>query len=274
MASTIGSRVSGICCRRIDVQDANGIPSRTRRSRAATAKSLDLNVIHDELRDRICLRRYTPGTLLRESELAAEFGISRTPIRAVLQRLALLGLVEVRNGVGTEVKAYSDKEIDDIYRLRLQVAMLIGDMAVARIRPAQVSAVGALLDRWESESRQRDIAAYWRINHALHFQIGGLIDNFALRQLWDRLYFQVAAVWYGCTEHDFERLAASLRQELRDVLRAMSENDAAAVGYIQRNYIAAGYRRLRAGGPADGDRGHALSADSAGAPGGGYENQL
>ena len=42
----------------------------------------------------------------------------------------------------------------------------------------------------------------------------------------------------------FEVVADALREELDDVLRAMGDGDATAVGYIQRNYIAAGLRRL------------------------------
>ena len=38
--------------------------------------------------------RYPFGSVLREAELAAEFGVSRTPIREALQRLRTDGLVE------------------------------------------------------------------------------------------------------------------------------------------------------------------------------------
>ena len=43
--------------------------------------------IYLEMRRRICLLDYQPGTRLNERELAAEFGISRTPMRDVLQKL-------------------------------------------------------------------------------------------------------------------------------------------------------------------------------------------
>ena len=104
---------------------------------------------------------------------------------------------------------------------------------------------GLLAQSRELRSRRR-IADYWRINHALHFVIGELTANLALRALWDRLYFQAAAAWYGCTEEDFEAVAGALAVELNDVLRAMTERDVAAVGYVQRNCIAAGLRRLQA----------------------------
>ena len=59
--------------------------------------------IHAEIRERICLLHYPPGHTLRRAELAREFGISRTPIRRVLQRLEYEGLVESRHGIGTIV---------------------------------------------------------------------------------------------------------------------------------------------------------------------------
>ena len=206
----------------------------------------DRDVIHAELRDRICLRVYPPGTLLREVELATEFGVSRTPVREVLQRLSDLGLVEVRNGVGTLVRTYDCAEVSDIYALRVQVAALIGEMSPAPVSPAQVAAVEELRRQADALGSGDDLVAYWRINHAMHFIIGELIGNQALRRLWDQLYFQVAAVWYGCAESAFDDVAASLRHELDDVLRALHERDVAAVGFIQRNYIAAGFRRVQA----------------------------
>lgn len=55
------------------------------------------------IRERICLTAGTDEMLLHEGELASEFGVSRTPIRQVLQMLAYESLVETRSGVGTIV---------------------------------------------------------------------------------------------------------------------------------------------------------------------------
>lgn len=61
--------------------------------------------IADAIRARICLQPVTEQTLLLEGTLAAEFGVSRTPIRQALQRLAYEGLIEVRTGVGSFANA-------------------------------------------------------------------------------------------------------------------------------------------------------------------------
>ena len=57
--------------------------------------------IADAIRKRICLQPLNDETTLLEGTLAAEFGVSRTPVRQALQRLSYEGLVEVRTGVGS-----------------------------------------------------------------------------------------------------------------------------------------------------------------------------
>ena len=72
--------------------------SGTRRGRALTKPQARIERIYQTLRRQICLLDYAPGTVLREQDLAGQFDVSRTPIRHVLNRLALDGLVESRQG--------------------------------------------------------------------------------------------------------------------------------------------------------------------------------
>ncbi|KAA2312540.1 GntR family transcriptional regulator [Pseudooceanicola sediminis] len=55
------------------------------------------------IRERICLHAGAEEMVLHEGQLATEFGVSRTPIRQVLQMLAYESLVETRSGIGTIV---------------------------------------------------------------------------------------------------------------------------------------------------------------------------
>jgi DNA-binding GntR family transcriptional regulator len=208
------------------------------------SKRVEVDAIYAALRDRICLLEYPPGTVLREAELAAEFDISRTPIRTVLQRLAFGGLVESYDGVGTIVTSLSIEELRDIYEVRLKIAELIGHLSPRPCRPEQVATAAALRLRAERLTGAFDLREYWQINHDLHFLIGDLIGNAALRQMWDHFYFQAARIWYALAREHSATVAASLVGELTEVHRAMAEGDMVAVGYIQRNYIAFGLRQV------------------------------
>ena len=202
--------------------------------------------IFETLRNRICLLDYPPGTVLRESDLAAEFGISRTPIRAVLQQLAHGGLIESRDGVGTIVTDLTFEETREIYQMRLKMAELIGRMSPLPLTQETTEAAAGLKRRALDLTKNFDIEAYWQINHDLHFLISGIIGNAPLRQMWDHFYFQVARIWYRHAQLDPRGVAAALAEELREVERAITGNDATALGYVQRNHIAYGLARLEA----------------------------
>jgi GntR family transcriptional regulator len=95
-----------------------GAKSRSRRTLALPApllkKRRDIPLHHQVflvLQDGIAERRYAPGEALpAEEELARLFGVSRVTIRAAMETLGALGLVERRQGVGTFVRELSGPE--------------------------------------------------------------------------------------------------------------------------------------------------------------------
>jgi DNA-binding GntR family transcriptional regulator len=80
------------------------------------------------LRDDILNWRIAPGTALSETELALSLGVSRTPLRAALARLALEGLVDTsrgRTGIVPDVSAASIAQQFEVREaLELQAARL------------------------------------------------------------------------------------------------------------------------------------------------------
>ena len=202
--------------------------------------------IYETLRDRICLLDYPPGSVLREAALAKEFGISRTPIRAVLQRLEHGSLVTVRDGVGTIVTDIDVAELCDIYEMRLKIAELIGVLSPRDITLEDEAAAQALLERAKRLVNDYSASEYWQINHAQHALIADLIGNSVLREAWDQLYYRSARFWYREASRTPEGVAQYLVAELSEIPRALRQRDAVAIGYIQRNYIAYGFARLKA----------------------------
>lgn len=67
-----------------------------------------------------------PGQPFKASELAAELGVSIIPIREALQRLATVGLIDLRQGRSARVSPLSADDLIDLYRLR---GVLEGDAA-------------------------------------------------------------------------------------------------------------------------------------------------
>ena len=189
---------------------------------------------------------YAPGSLLSEAALAVEFGVSRTPIREILQRLAQEGLVESRNGVGTLIRPLNYAEIEDIYEMRLRIAPLIGELSPHPVLETHISRTEDLLGRARALTVAFDLREYWNINHDLHFIVGELIGNSALAEIWDRFYFQAARMWYETARSLGSEVSRSLVRQIEDTLEAMRSKDVVAIGFIQRSYIAYGIRQLKA----------------------------
>lgn len=202
--------------------------------------------IHLVLRDRICLLRYRPGELLGETELAEEFGVSRTPVRQALQRLDYEGLVETKNGVGTMVTGLNSVQFKDIYALRLRLSEMIGDFGAVDLCPKALAEVEGLRPRVNELVGSRDFEQFWQINHELHFAINALIGNAAMREVHDRLYFLAARIWYSFVDRMWEDEVTFLSEELNELSRALQANDIRAVGFVQRNYISYGLARVAA----------------------------
>ena len=210
-----------------------------------TAKTrISSDAIYSAIRHRICLLDYPPGMLLREAELAAEFGVSRTPVRAVLQQLSYDGLIESRDGVGNIVTELNYDEISDIYQMRIKMAEWIGYARPRELTDADYNIALGLQKRARALNRDFDIVEYWTINHDQHILISSVIGNSAMRQMWDHFYYRAARMWYQHVHANPPGAADSLLSETTEVLRAIQEKNAIALGHVQSIYISYGLEHL------------------------------
>ena len=80
---------------------------------------MDPNAIELALRERIEQGLVAPGAVLKQEELAADFGVSRQPVRQALQRLLANGLVERRSDRSLAVSGLSPKQAMELLGLRI-----------------------------------------------------------------------------------------------------------------------------------------------------------
>jgi len=176
--------------------------------------------------------------VLREKDLAKEFGLSRTPIRQVLQRLEFAGLARTSDGVGTLVTGFDLKAVQDVFDVRERITELIGELSPLTPTAEVLNTLEQLQQRADHLSGSDQLEEFWRINHALQQVIGRLIGNEALRSMHDLFYYQVARVWYALVAKMWTQEVDALRSEIAELLKAMRAGDVRAAGFIRRNYIA------------------------------------
>jgi DNA-binding GntR family transcriptional regulator len=207
-------------------------------ARALTKPQARIERIYQALRRQICLLDFPPGTVLREQDLATQFDVSRTPIRHVLNRLAVDGLVESRQGVGTTVTTIEFKDLLDIYYVRATLAEAIGDSEPVPPGAEVFDALDELGAKCDAIGGEVNLRAFGEINIGLHSQILTIIRNRPLREVSDRLFYQTARIWFQILPRfSWERAVMELRHEIEEVRQAMSRNDLKAVGLVHRNRL-------------------------------------
>ena len=111
---------------------------------------------YEAVRDGISDGRLRPGEWLREGSIAAEIGLSRTPVREALRVLAAEGLVELVHNRGARVVRWDAQDVDETYRLR---ALLEGEAAGLAARRATSAQLAALERAQEDYERSVDVGA-------------------------------------------------------------------------------------------------------------------
>ncbi|EWY36702.1 hypothetical protein N825_25615 [Skermanella stibiiresistens SB22] len=227
--------------------DDDDLPQTGRRRRSQpTAARRRFDTIYGEIRDRICLLRYPPGHTLGETELAREFGISRTPIRRVLQRLEHEGLVESRQGIGTIVTLIDFEELREIDDLRMKLAEISGALSPIPRGHADVERMRKLRERCAKIRSRIDLEEFGRLNIAVQQELSCSIGNLPLRDISDRLFFQTARMWLQLLPMmNWPEEVDAFSNEISDLIQAMELNDLGSLHYIRRNHISMSRMRMK-----------------------------
>lgn len=137
--------------------------------------------VRDTIRVRIFEGHYAPGTRLVERDLAAEFHVSRLPVREALRMLRQEGVVSDRGGRGAEVSALSGKDVTDLFDVRNSLEVLACRLAAARASAEDLRMLEDLLGAAETFLAKGALLEAHRANSEFHDAITKIADNGFLR---------------------------------------------------------------------------------------------
>lgn len=194
--------------------------------------------IYRELRERICLLDLEPGQRLPEESLAAEFGVSRTPIRQVLDRLEHERLVIQRPGAGASVTVIDSKEIRDVWAVRLKMAELVGDFVRLPAPAAVLEDLRGIEAELDTIRGSRDLRALGALYNRYHDAVLRVFASETLRRIHDQLFHQTARVWLQfLPEMDLDNEIDIMADEVEQTIDAMQGTSGARLAEVRLKHM-------------------------------------
>ncbi|WP_432171380.1 GntR family transcriptional regulator [Streptomyces sp. 1222.5] len=180
----------------------------------------------DAIRHRILTGELTPGRALVESELAAQFGVSKTPVREALKTLAGTGLVVMNQYKGVAVRTVDADMAREVYDVRL----LLEPEALRRTvrRGTSLDAARDALTRADEagDTAERSLANR-EFHRALYLPCGNPLLGRMLDEVRDQAALVSAAAW--AADPSWEGEATEHREILRLALGGDADGAASAL---------------------------------------------
>ncbi|MDB6145833.1 MAG: Transcriptional regulator, GntR family [Pseudomonas sp.] len=129
------------------------------------------------LEEEIVLGFLNPRERLVEDELLARFNLKRHVVRQVLVELERMGLVERKRNVGALVRAYSVKEVEDLYAVRELLECQCVQLIEFPVPNADLEALETTQREHDAAINAGDLRQAFRANMRFHRQLFALADN-------------------------------------------------------------------------------------------------
>ncbi|WP_213741432.1 GntR family transcriptional regulator [Bradyrhizobium sp. dw_411] len=154
-------------------------------------ESLSAGVVH-RLEVEILKGQRKPGDRLDERQLAEQYGVSRTPVREALQRLAASGLVVSRGRQGLQVAQLSIADLLDAFSVAAEMEALASAQAARRIRPEQRTRLEAAHHACAAAAQAGDVDGFYEANLEFHETISTASHNRILQDELRRLTVKIS----------------------------------------------------------------------------------
>lgn len=198
------------------------MPDIQSQSRDITKPKLTEEAIYLDLYNSICERQLLPDTKLGEAVLAEHYGVSRTIIRQVLQRLAGDHLVKLEPNRGAFVASLTLQEARQIYEAwRLVEAAIIRDVTKT-ITAEQIAALRTFIAAERKACDDNDYPLLTRLSVQFHMKLADLCSNKFLSRFLKELIPQTSLAYF----YEIQKMPVCTKDEHGEILDLMAAGDA------------------------------------------------
>ncbi|NQW72579.1 MAG: GntR family transcriptional regulator [Actinobacteria bacterium] len=196
--------------------------------------------VYESVRDSIVTGQIEPNTQLVQEQVAEALGVSRTPVRDALLRLAHEGLITRISGGGYLVNDLAEQDIHDIFEVRQSLESLAVRLSFGHHTPGQLTLLGALVDDMAQRAADSD-APWFELNRDFHVALVAPCTNRALLsilgELWNKPVNRLITRQYVSDPEHIHRMVG----EHRALVEAAASTDADTMNALTLEHLKEGY---------------------------------
>jgi DNA-binding GntR family transcriptional regulator len=189
--------------------------------------------VADELRKAIVTGGLKPGQHLKETDIADQMSVSRSPVREAFRQLEQEGLIVSIPNQGSFVQVFDEKDIEEIFTLRSVLEDLACELIVDkdRLREEDFQRLEASIERQREAAEARDFDRLTDLDMAFHEFLCRKSGSERLLKMWQGLRAQIQVLFYE-RFRAFEWVPETVDRDHSAILVALREGDVERVSQI------------------------------------------
>ena len=192
--------------------------------------------VYMELRGKILSRELKPAQRLLEVKIANEMGVSRTPVREALRRLANEGLVKIVPNSGARVASPSSHEMDNSYSVREYLENMSVELACRTgMDKRTLERLDGLVRDGDAAYDAGDVDAFLAANNDFHCIIAEAGKNYVLSEYVDNIIQRTNVYIYFYSK--FIEAENKSSGEHRAILRAIAQRDRIGAQELMKQHL-------------------------------------
>jgi DNA-binding GntR family transcriptional regulator len=194
--------------------------------------------VYHQLQQAIVTGEFQPGQRVRDVDIAAQFGVSRTPVREALQRLEDEGLVETLPGALTRIVPLNTQAAREAFPVVAVLHALATRLAVEQLSAQDLLALQQANDRLAAAIEEHDVIAAIQADDNFHDTFVKAAQNSEIQRTLERLMPKVRRLEIA----QFSSLASrsSVQHHLAIITACQQKQSKQAADLIEQNWLSLG----------------------------------
>ena len=181
------------------------------------------DIVYDYIKKQIVTKTIYPGTRIVEEDLVRETGVSRTPVRSALMRLAYDGLIQQQPNRGAVVAKPSATDLRQVYEARAVLEVGAFRAAVHRRSDESVLQMEQNLQKQQDLTNLFNMTEYVRLNREFHWIITMEAQNAYYEKYLNELQNKVATYLLFWDSSTTNSLSLDLHRRIFEAFRDRDE---------------------------------------------------